>query len=295
MSYIDDHITKEDFFDRIYRKSKSENTRHGAEIALRNLELFCHYAFKKEMDQVIDDLISENNSRKTFTFFQKFVDFLQEDHPEILYRPAHKNAKSLPFEAKMPSSIKGYVSKARKYAKMRGLTIDLEDFGDNVSLPTVEEELDPEPFTHQEIRLMCNYASMNRKLLYMSMKDSGARDGELCQVRKRDIDFEKDPVEIHLPAKITKGKKARITYISRETAPDLKKHCKKLGELNLVFGTNENVKKAVQNEVTYFGKLREKLSEINPVFAERYEHNNRFKKKYSFIACIYKYTGSRSL
>ena len=35
MSYIDDKITKEDFFDRIYRKSKSENTRHTAEIAMR--------------------------------------------------------------------------------------------------------------------------------------------------------------------------------------------------------------------------------------------------------------------
>jgi len=41
MSYIDDKITKEYFFDRLYNKSKSENTRHAAEIALRNLELFC--------------------------------------------------------------------------------------------------------------------------------------------------------------------------------------------------------------------------------------------------------------
>ena len=92
------------------------------------------------MDQVIDDLISVNNSRKTFTFFQKFIDFLQEDHPEILYNPAQKNAKRMPFRAKMPSSIKGYVSKARKYAKMRGLPVDLKDFTDNVFMPTIDEE-----------------------------------------------------------------------------------------------------------------------------------------------------------
>ncbi|MDH3657610.1 MAG: hypothetical protein OEM77_05685 [Nitrosopumilus sp.] len=202
MSYIDDKITKENFFDKIYRKSRSESARHNAETALRNLEIFCQHIYQKEMDQVIDDLISVNNSRKTFVFFQKFVNFLQEDHLEILYNPSQKGAKRKPFEAKMPSSIKGYISKARKYAKMRGLPIDIEDFNDNVSLPTIEEEIDPESFTHEEIRWVCNRASESRRLLYMTMNDSGARDGELCQVMKRDIDFDEDPVEIHLPYKM---------------------------------------------------------------------------------------------
>lgn len=266
------------YFGRVYKKSKSESSRHNAEIAIRNFELFCSHVYHRDMDDVIDDLIEQNNQKKTFAFFQKFVDFMQEDHLDIMFNPPNKNAVGKPYEAKMPSSIKSYIHKCRKYAKMRGLSMDLEDFTDNVSMPTIEEELDPEPFTHDEIRLVCNYASHERKLLYMSMKDSGARDGELCQVRRRDIDFEKDPVEIYLPAKITKGKKARIVYISMETAPDLQRHCRTLDELDLVYGTNENVKKSVENEIAYFGNLRKKLSSINPVFAERYEHNNRFKK-----------------
>ena len=53
MSYIDEKITKEDFFDRIYRKSRSENTRYAAEIALRNFDLFCQHAYQKDMDQAI--------------------------------------------------------------------------------------------------------------------------------------------------------------------------------------------------------------------------------------------------
>jgi len=278
MSYIDDKVTKEIFFDRIYKRSKSEASRHSAEVAIRNFEVFCEYSFDRKMDIVIDDLIVESNPKKTFVFFQTFVDFMQEDHPDIIFNPPNPNVKGKPYEAKMPSSIKGYVNKCRKYAKMRGLVMDLEDFQDNVTLPTIEEELDPEPFTHDEIRLVCSHASHRRKLLYMSMKDSGARDGELCQVRKRDIDFDKNPVEIYLPAKITKGKKARIIYLSRETSPDLQHYCKKLNELDLVYGTNENVRQAVENEITYFGKLRKKLSSMNPVFAERYEHNKRFKK-----------------
>ncbi|MEK0318447.1 MAG: hypothetical protein QQN43_02615 [Nitrosopumilus sp.] len=278
MSYIDEKISKETFLDRAFKKSKSESSKHNAEIALRNLEVFCKYAYKKQMDTVLDDLITEDNSKKTFAFFQKFVDFMQEDHLDILFNPPFKNAKAKPYCAKMPSSIKGYVSKCRKYAKMRGLYIDLEDFLDNVSLPVIEEELDPDPFTHDEIRLTCTYASPQRKRLYMSLKDSAARIGELCQVRKRDIDFTKDPVEIHLPAKITKGRKARMIYLSRETAPDVQRHCKRLNELDLVYGTNPSVRKAVENEIAYFDRLRKNMAKVNPVFAERYEHNGRFKK-----------------
>ena len=88
MSYIDDRITKEDFFDRIYRKSKSENSHHNAEIPIRNLELFSQHMYEKQMDQVIDDLIEIDNQRKTFSFFQKFIDWLGEDHPGVLYNPA---------------------------------------------------------------------------------------------------------------------------------------------------------------------------------------------------------------
>ena len=230
------------------------------------------------MDTVLDDLITEDNSKKTFAFFQKFIDFMQEDHPDILFNPPFKNAKAKSYSAKMPSSIKGYVGKCRKYAKMRGLSVDMEDFLDNISLPVIEEELDPDPFTHDEIRLTCTYASPQRKRLYMSLKDSASRVGELCQVKKRDIDFTKDPVEIHLPAKITKGRKARMIYLSRETAPDVQRYCRRLTELDLVYGTNPNVKKAVENEIAYFDRLRKNLAKTNPVFAERYEHNGRFKK-----------------
>ncbi len=278
MSYIDDKIDKDVFFDRIFRKSKSETSRRNGEIALRNLEVFCEFQYHKDMDIVIDDLIALSKPKKTFAFFQKFVDFLATDHPEVFWNPSSSNSKAKPCMAKMPASIRGYVSKARKYAKMRGLNIDLEDFTDNVVLPTIEEELDPEPFTHDEIRLVCNNAPPRKKLLYMTMKDSGARDGELVQVRKRDIDFSKEPVEIHLTAKVAKGRKARIIYVTRETAPDLENHVKSMKELDLVFGTNESPKQSVENEVSYFRDLREKLAEINPVFKERYEHNNRFKK-----------------
>ena len=278
MSYIEDKIDKDVFLDRIFRKSKSEASRRNGEIALRNLEVFCKHQYQKNMDIIIDDLIELNNSKKTHTFFQNFVDFMGDDHPDILWKPSSSNSKAKSYTAKMPTSIKGYISKARKYAKMRGLNIDLEDFSDNIILPTIEEELDPDPFTHDEIRLMCNHASPRKKLLYMAMKDSGARNGELCQVRKRDVDFSKNPVEIHLPAKITKGRKSRLIYITRETAPDLKNHTNHMNELDLVFGTNENPRQSVENEISYFKTLREKLSKINPVFGERYSHNNRFKK-----------------
>ena len=41
---------------------------------------------------------------------------------------------------------------------MRGLPVDLKDFTDNIFMPTIDEKLDPDPFTRDEIRLVCNYA-----------------------------------------------------------------------------------------------------------------------------------------
>ena len=72
------------------------------------------------MDTVLDDLIAEDNSKKTFAFFQKFVDFMQEDHPEILFNPPFKNAKAKPYAAKMPSSIKGMSANAESMQKCEG-------------------------------------------------------------------------------------------------------------------------------------------------------------------------------
>ena len=122
------------------------------------------------------------------------------------------------------------------------------------------------------------------------MKDSGVRVGELVQIRKRDIDSTKIPIEIKIQASYTKTKRARITFVTRETAPMLIRLLKRKKEEELIFGTNEDSYIARGTEKAEFTYYRNQLSKIYPEFGERYQSNNRHKKT---IHSIRSYTSTQ--
>jgi len=282
MTFYEQTITREQFLEKIKKRSGSENSKQGANTSLQNFEYFCQKAYKKPIEAVIEDLIKyekkDGNQNRAFRVLDNWVTFLQEDHPDIVINRSLPHQKPRILIKKMPTSIRTYFQYVRKYMRLRGLKLDRDDLSEFVTVPVVEEELDPEPFTHEEIRLVLSYATPVRRLLYMVLKDSGMRIGEACAIQKKHVDFDKDPVEINIPAKLTKKSKARTTYVTRESGPDLKRHLSNKEESERVFGNNPRLKSAVENEEHYFRDLRVKLSKINPVFAERYEYNRRFKK-----------------
>jgi len=282
MSLYEETITREQFLEKVKKRSGSDNSKQGANTSLQNFEYFCQKAYKKPIEEVIEDLKmyekKDGHQNRAFRVLDNWVSFLQEDHPDIVINRNLPHQKPRILIKKMPTSIRTYFQYVRKYMRLRGLRLDRDDLSEFVTVPVIEEELDPEPFTHEEIRLVLSYASPIRRILYMVLKDSGMRIGETCAIQKCHVDFDKNPVEIRIPAKLTKKSKARTTYISRETVPDLKRYLSKKDDLDLVFGNNPKVVLAVQNEDHYFKDLRKKLAKINPVFAERYEHNRRFKK-----------------
>ena len=103
------------------------------------------------------------------------------------------------------------------------------------------------------------------------------RIGEGISFKKRDIDFTKDPVEIHLSANITKTKSERTTYITKETVPMLKDFVSDKKDDDIIFATNPIHSKAQANEEQYFTTMREKIGVKHPRFLERYESNKRHK------------------
>ena len=141
-----------------------------------------------------------------------------------------------------------------------------------VKLPRPHIE-DPEPFKDDEIRAFIEVASPQRRALYMSLKDSGMRIGEAVQLRKSDIDMEKNPISIVIRAGYTKTKRGRTAYVTRETRPHLTRLLAKLDDDDLVFGCNEKVKRAVSNEENIFTRFRGILG-----LTEKYTSNNRYKK-----------------
>jgi integrase len=172
-----------------------------------------------------------------------------------------------------------YASRLRDMLEsVYGIELNVRNFKKKLDIPD-PNDFDPEPFTKEEIRAICDYAhSPKQKLHYMVLKDSAMRVGESVAIRKKHINTTKNPLEITVTASITKTNRTRITYVTRETAPMLINHLKRLNDNDLVFGNNENQQKATDNAEVDFWRLREELKKILPKFAEIYEENGRHKK-----------------
>jgi len=269
MSYLEE-LTRDQFLSSI----ANQRTRESYETALNQFDEFCKNSFEKNGDVVITDLrnhIKEiQDGSGVYRLLQSFVNWLNEDHPELSIKSRNH---SRPMTKRHPSTIKHYVSCIKQYVEEFG-NIDIIDrkYQKRVKIPKKPKE-ELEPFTRNEIRDLIDHSSFDRKVLYMTLKDSGMRIGEAVQIRKCHVDLTKNPVEIHVPANITKTKTSRTTFVTRETAPMLRKRLEKIQDNDLVFGKNDNPKKAVVNEEMIFKWYRDKLG-----MTDRYESNNRHKK-----------------
>lgn len=278
MSYIENRRSIEDYLDSIKEKSKKN---HIGSI-LNQFNLFCKQNFDRTHQQVIDDIKEEitktNSNDKIYVLFNKYRDWLSVDHPEITYYTGKYSKHKNTIKKRHPNSIKQYISKMRNiFEEVGNIEINNRIFNKRVRIVKAEEE-DPESFTKEQMRILLDRCSNHNKLKYMVLKDSGMRVGELTQIRKRDINTTKTPIEIKIQASYTKTRKARITFVTRETAPMLIRLLKNKQEEDLVFGTNEDLYIATGTEKAEFTYYRDQLAKVYPAFGERYQSNGRHKK-----------------
>ncbi len=277
MSYIQETMSEQEFLQSI----ASRNHREMTKSILNQFNLFCNCTYSHSKEDVLADLVLEskenNNSDKIYTMLNQFKLWLLEDHPDLFYYCGKNHTQKRPIKKRHANTVKVYLQELRNYLEVHNLEINERKFRKRVKVPKAEEE-DPEPFTREEIRLLLDRCSNSQKLLYMVLKDSGMRIGETVQLRKKDIDVTKNPVEIHIQANYSKTKKARITFVTRETAPMLKRLLSGLQDDELVFGTNNEPYIAVHSEITLFRYYRKELGKTYPKFLERYESNDRHKK-----------------
>lgn len=130
----------------------------------------------------------------------------------------------------------------------------------------------------EEFRLICdNQTNPRRQMLYRTMKDCEARIGAMVQLRKKHFNTKIRPIAVTFPKSIMKKKNGiaftNVKYIIKEDEKGLLKLLDKLQDDDLVFGTNEKVELAINNEEKTWSKLVQSLG-----FTARYKHNNHLKK-----------------
>lgn len=271
---MEDNLTLEEFI-----QTKPDSVKKLFTTTMRILNVFTAITYDKSFSDIISEyhaLDRDSRQDKILLVLKRFSLWCQQDQPDVTY--ALRNGKRTFHKKKAPRTILTYETTIRSVLEgVYGIEITVRNFKKKLHIPDALE-FDPDPFTSDEIRILCDSARPKTKLHYMTIKDSGMRIGESVAIRKKHIDITKDPVEITLTAKITKTNRTRTTYVTRETRPLLVNLLNKIGDEDLVFGNNENQQIATSYAENNFSVLREKIAKDYPVFAERYEENGRHKK-----------------
>jgi len=269
VNYINRQLTDEEFLKRVYEKGKSLSTEKKTRAAINNLEYFTQDKYKKSRITVLkdlkDDLDKTHNLDLVLRFFQDFIDWMGEAHPEIKFytNKNDKTGRSIP--SKNPEVTRSYAGIIKRYVKLcHGIKIDDDDFAEWLTVPVDDsEDEEPEPFLKEELRLIIdNIVDPRRKTLFMVIKDTRLRIIESMRVKKKYFDLTTNPPELRIPRSIQKNKrtsKTRTAFLCRETVPGVTQLLKNLNDEDLVFTDNSYDISARNNEIRLWRNRANKL------------------------------------
>lgn len=247
MKFTEKIRTKESYFEKI--QVKSDSFVNSSNIAINSFESFLKEKHKISLDDLINEILLLDEEKR--------IDAIC-DISQIWINTLHKNKRS-------PKTIRDYFSFLKLYLHYRKIRLTVEDIKDSIDFPSQINE-EKYPLTVGAITDLLTAASYAKKGLYLSLLSSGMRIGEAIQIRKKDVFVDSECVMIRIPARITKTKTGRTTYISREASKLILPKIKKIDNDDLIWGTNKNSKLALNAEEKAF---RDYLRKIG--FTEKYD------------------------
>ena len=205
MHDIDSEI--EPYLERVYRISKSRNTKRGYKVALRNFNRFL-ISQQTTLKEILVSLKQKKNDP---------VDLLDE-----YYTFMSKNELR-------NSTMCGNLSIAKDFLNFNGLKIYSEDLKQKFRAPK-REVFYEEGLTKKELVRLLHNSSQKLQTAILLACSSGMRVGEITQLRLSDVDFSTNPTTIKIRRETTKTRETRFTHITRETSDLLQDYIKKRQE-----------------------------------------------------------------
>src|SRR3990167_1246243 len=212
----------------------------------------------------LDDFTKE----KEGITLDSFVHNLKEsshDQTERLFEHLQLFINNLDDNKITPQVARNHIYNIKGFVWYCGIKIHKEDIKHNLVFRKAEQQ-EREGITKEQLRKIIDGIRASRKAFYLALSSSGMRPQESIQLRKRDFDTTKTRIMIRIPAKYTKTKKSRITFISKEASDYVLPILNKIGPDDLVFGTNSDPLQAKANEEGVFNRIRDKLE-----FIEKYD------------------------
>lgn len=184
---------KEEFLNKVYRRSHSEHSRRFYGNGIENFHAFC-------------------NAKKVVTVI-----------PKNVYKVLDSYAEWLDAKHTKPKTIADYMSAVRKFLGYLDMVIDPTTFKSKVTMPRVSKIAD-EPLKLEDVRTILSKGRPNKKTraLILVLLSSGMRIGEALSVRVGDLDTSSEPPTILIKAEYAKTRTARVAYMSDEARDALK-------------------------------------------------------------------------
>lgn len=236
--------TKSTYLERI--SSKDKEVQQGIKAMIKNFENFCIEKYGKT-DCIVD--MKEMTTEGIFDVLQNWINWNQ---------------------TLSAGTIKLYFSKLKSYLHYMGIKLHPQDIKEELEFKRIiEEEL--YPLSRDDIQTIVKTLRYKQMTQFICQSSSLMRIGEMIQIRKRHLITDKKNIIVKIPATITKFKKGRTTFFSKEASKLLRPILRKIGEDDLVFGSTDIVKHAkVNSQLT----LKNALNRTG--LNMRYETTGRF-------------------
>lgn len=245
--------SRDDWLEGVFLKSNSENSRNSAIKALKKWDLFLK---EKHPDKTEELILRELNRLK--------------DSPDV-YNFLNQFTQFLTLQKISARTVRLYFMFIKSWLRNNGIRLNNDDIKQFVRFPKYLREL-RRPLTKEMISLLLTKSPPRLKALLLSLTSSGARLSELLQLRMKDIDFSKDPIEINIRAETTKTREERISYLSMEAVAAINKLAKDKLSTDVIFTSSFN-KGSILNVEIRFRNARRRAG-LDAKYANGMHHVN---------------------
>ena len=229
------------------KKKKHTGTNGNYHSSINNFENFCMERFGKA--DIIESL-KKNSDMEVLDFIQSWIDWNDKLNP---------------------STVLNMFSRIKKYLHHRGIKLHPQDIKEELEFRRASQE-ELYPLTLENIQSILKEMRHKNKVLFICQLSSLMRIGEMVQLKKKHLILEHKNIIAKLPPTITKFSKGRTTFFSKEASKLLRPMLKSLGDDDLIFATNHNVRHAEINTEQILNRVLDKIG-----LGQRYESNGRYK------------------
>ena len=181
----------------------------------------------------IDNYNTVKSKQAALTSYNRLVKYLDESNKSIndwikemnesedsKYKQLNLFCKSLGL---MPASVKNYYAFVKSYLRVvHRIKTDIEDQKQFIKFKPIEK-IDREPISKDIIKDFCMSSNQVFRTFLLIQSSSGMRATESLGLEKENFEFYNGITIIRIPAHLTKTKKERITFISKEAQSNLDK------------------------------------------------------------------------